>query len=90
LMVGRLVEKKGMSFGLRAFAQARQRDHRDGQTGFLVPERDVGALAEALRELLGSHALRTRLGEAARAKMEREYDARRQNAALEQLLLGTL
>jgi colanic acid/amylovoran biosynthesis glycosyltransferase len=181
LMVGRLVEKKGMSFGLRAFAQARQREPEarlsivgagplrraleqearrlgiaeavrfmgalpsegvraamldadvllcpsvetsrgdresgvlvlkeaaatglstigtchggipeiieHGQTGFLVPERDVGALAEALRELLGSHALRTRLGEAARAKMEREYDARRQNAALEQLVLGTL
>jgi colanic acid/amylovoran biosynthesis glycosyltransferase len=181
LMVGRLVEKKGMSFGLRAFAQARQRepearlaivgdgplrraledeagrlgiaeavrfmgalpsegvraamgeadlllcpsvetqrgDRESGvlvlkeaaatglatvgtrhggipeiieheQTGLLVPERDVGALAEALIELLGSHALRTRLGDAARAKMEREYDARRQNAALEQLLLGTL
>jgi colanic acid/amylovoran biosynthesis glycosyltransferase len=181
LMVGRLVEKKGMSFGLRAFAEARaqepearlsivgdgplrhaleseserlglasavrflgalpsegvraamleadvllcpsvetERGDREsgvlvlkeaaatglatigtrhggipeiidhGQTGYLVPERDVGALAEALGELLANHTQRVRLGDAARAKMEREYDARRQNAALEQLLLSTL
>jgi colanic acid/amylovoran biosynthesis glycosyltransferase len=181
LMVGRLVEKKGMSFGLRAFAAARRREPaaslrivgdgplrraledeaqqlgiaqavcfagalpsegvraamldadvllapsvetdsgdresgllvlkeaaatglcaigsrhggipeiiEHGQTGFLVAERDVGALAEALSELLTSHALRARLGAAARAKMERQYDARRQNATLERLLLGTL
>jgi len=48
----------------------------DGVTGFLVPEGDVYALAERLRGLIADAALRARMGAAARAKMEREYDNR--------------
>lgn len=56
----------------------------DGVTGFLVPERDVRALAARLRELIADPALRARMGRAARAKMESEYDNRRCVATLEQ------
>jgi glycosyltransferase involved in cell wall biosynthesis len=55
----------------------------DGVTGFLVPERDVDAMAERLDLLLGDAELRTRMGRAARAKMEREYDNRERVAELE-------
>ncbi len=46
----------------------------DGETGFLVPERNVGALADRLTRLLSDDDLRTRMGRAARRKMEREFD----------------
>lgn len=44
--------------------------------GVLVDERDPAALADALERLLGDAALRDRLAAAARAKIEREFDAR--------------
>jgi glycosyltransferase involved in cell wall biosynthesis len=46
----------------------------DGATGFLVEERDVDTLADRLRRLLGSSALRDRFGLAARRRMEAEYE----------------
>jgi glycosyltransferase involved in cell wall biosynthesis len=52
-------------------------------TGFLVPEKDVAATAERLGRLLGDAELRRRMGVAARAKMEREYDIVERIAALE-------
>ncbi len=55
----------------------------DGKTGFLVPERDVGRLAERLATLLRQPGLRRDFGRAARGKMEREYDIRKANARLE-------
>ena len=45
----------------------------DGVDGLLVPPRDVAALRAAIERLLGDDELRTRLGEAARAKAEREW-----------------
>ena len=48
----------------------------DGVTGFLVPERDVGALADRLSILLKDAELRRRMAVAARAKMQSEYDNR--------------
>ncbi len=63
----------------------------DGQTGFLVPERDPAALAERLQTLLGDQALRRQLGVAGRAKMMAQFDLAEQTAKLEALydeLLG--
>jgi colanic acid/amylovoran/stewartan biosynthesis glycosyltransferase WcaL/AmsK/CpsK len=57
----------------------------DGETGFLVPERDVDALADRLERLVRDPALRERMGEAARRKMEREFDNRVRVKALEDL-----
>jgi phosphatidylinositol alpha-1,6-mannosyltransferase len=46
----------------------------DGETGFVVPPRDVATVRAAIRDLLADDALRTRMGRAARARVEREYD----------------
>lgn len=59
----------------------------DGRTGCLVPERDVDALASALLDLADHPSRRASMGEAARAKIAREYDTRVQNERLESLLL---
>ena len=55
----------------------------DGETGFVVPERDADALAARLVDLLGSADLRSRMGTAARRLAEERFDAERQNAWLE-------
>jgi colanic acid/amylovoran biosynthesis glycosyltransferase len=57
----------------------------DGVTGFLVNERDVEGLADRLGRLVRDQNLRAQLGRAARAKMEREFDNRRQVDELEKL-----
>ena len=57
----------------------------DGDTGFLVRERDVDGLADRLRRLLADADLRVRMGRAARAKMAREFDNRCQVDELERL-----
>ncbi|ABI61142.1 Glycosyltransferase [Granulibacter bethesdensis CGDNIH1] len=58
---------------------------RDGETGFLTPERDVEALARRMNDLLDDDALRRRMGHAARRMAEREFDRQRQTAGLETL-----
>ena len=45
----------------------------DGETGFLVPPRDPQSLCDRLDRLLGDSALRTRLGQAGRARVLREF-----------------
>jgi glycosyltransferase involved in cell wall biosynthesis len=45
----------------------------DGETGLLVPPRDVGALAGAIRELTGDAERARRLGAAGRDRVEREF-----------------
>ncbi|HEV2678445.1 MAG TPA: glycosyltransferase [Aliidongia sp.] len=57
----------------------------DGETGFLVSERDPAALASRLNDLLDDPALRRRMGAAARALVERQFDIRRQTGTLEDL-----
>ncbi len=57
----------------------------DGETGYLVAERDVDALAAALDALLDSPDLRRRLGEAGRRLVQTRFDLHRQTRELERL-----
>jgi colanic acid/amylovoran biosynthesis glycosyltransferase len=57
----------------------------DGVTGILVPQRDAGALAEALMSLERDSEMRARLGRAGRARIERDFElgaSTRRRAAL--------
>ena len=62
----------------------------DGRTGFLVPERDEGALGERLGELMDDAALRHRMGAEGRALAEQRFDIHQQTALLETLYDGLL
>ena len=55
----------------------------DGRTGFLVPERDVAALAERLTRVLADHGTAKKLGEAGRRRVEERFDLAAQAASLE-------
>jgi glycosyltransferase involved in cell wall biosynthesis len=57
----------------------------DQKTGYLVPERDVEAMAARIVKLITQPELCAALGHAARLKMEREYDKRGRIAELEHL-----
>lgn len=49
----------------------------DGETGFVVPSEDHAAFAGALARLLADPALRGRLGQEARARVEADFTVRR-------------
>lgn len=53
-----------------------------GETGFLVPVRDVEALAAAMRRFLQEPKLIERLGRAGRARAEQVFDVARVNAQM--------
>lgn len=57
----------------------------EGETGFLVPERDIDSLAIAMGTLLANPPLRQRMGAAARSRVEQSFDIRRQTAYLEDI-----
>lgn len=59
-----------------------------GETGWLVPPRDVPALRSRLRELLGDPSRRREMGAAGRARYEREFTARRMAEATAVVLRG--
>jgi glycosyltransferase involved in cell wall biosynthesis len=54
----------------------------EGVTGLIVPPKNVERLAEALRTLVGSKELRRSLGQAARQRVVRSFDARLINEAV--------
>jgi colanic acid/amylovoran biosynthesis glycosyltransferase len=54
----------------------------DGISGYLVPERDVGQLAQRLTELIEHPERWSTLGKAGRAKVEQEFDINRLNELL--------
>jgi glycosyltransferase involved in cell wall biosynthesis len=54
----------------------------DGETGYLVPPRDPGALAAAIERVLADPAHARRMGSAARARAERLFDLRKNVATL--------
>jgi colanic acid/amylovoran biosynthesis glycosyltransferase len=56
---------------------------RDGETGFLVPERDDAALAEKLDMLLSDTALARRMGRRGREYVCEAFDLRKQTRLLE-------
>ncbi len=58
-------------------------DH--GETGFLVPERDVEGLAESLTTILTDEDLRRQMGKNARLKAEKQFDIRMRNKKLEEI-----
>jgi glycosyltransferase involved in cell wall biosynthesis len=62
----------------------------DGKTGFLVAERDVGALADRLLALLRNAELRGRMGEAGRKRIEEKFDIRKQAKRLEEIYDETI
>ena len=57
----------------------------DGETGYLVPERDAGALAERLAVLLANEELRADFGRKSRLKMERQFGVRSVSSRLEEI-----
>ena len=48
----------------------------DGENGFLVPQRDVPALANALETLMVNRELRIRMGHRARERVVTDFDSR--------------
>ncbi len=54
----------------------------DGASGFLVPERDVEALADRILHLVRRPELRQQMGRAGRRKVEEAYDVARQTDRL--------
>jgi len=60
----------------------------DGQTGFLVPQRDVDAMAAAIRTLLDDSSLRATLGRQAQERAVACFDVGGQVEKLEDVLLS--
>ncbi len=55
----------------------------DGETGLLVPQRDVEALAARMTQLLDDRSMREQMGRQARRLVEQRFNIRRQTEKLE-------
>jgi glycosyltransferase involved in cell wall biosynthesis len=63
---------------------------RDGRSGFLVPQGDARALAEALLQILGDRSLGARMGEEGQAICREGFSVERMVNETAQLLCGLL
>jgi len=57
----------------------------DGQSGFLVPEKDTEAMAEKLKELIVNSELRINMGKLGRSQVESNYDRKKEIDQLDNL-----
>lgn len=62
----------------------------DGQTGYIVPQRDIDSLAHAIIKLINDAALRQRMGHAGRERVEDEFSFRRRLQRIEALYAAVL
>lgn len=62
----------------------------DGKTGFLIPEKDVDALAEKLEYLIEHPEIWPKTGRAGREFIEKHYDIKKLNKRLVQIYKGLL
>lgn len=62
----------------------------DGKTGFLVPEKDINALADRLTTLLKNPLLRREMGETGRKKVEVDFDISKQTKRLEDIYMDLI
>ena len=62
----------------------------DGVSGYLVPPGDPIPLVGAVEKLIEDPALRSRFGAAGRARVEKEFDVRREAARLQSILTTAL
>lgn len=59
---------------------------KDGVSGFLVPERDIGALTERLDYLIQNKSVRNKMGKEGRLFIERHYNLEKEITKLEYLM----
>jgi glycosyltransferase involved in cell wall biosynthesis len=57
----------------------------NGETGFILPQRDVHGLARAIMALVDDHQLRRNMGQAGRERVERNFSFTRRLGLVEQL-----
>lgn len=62
----------------------------DGETGFLVPERDAKAMADKLTALIKDADLRRRMGEKGRERVEENFTSKRMAENIDRLYLELL
>lgn len=60
----------------------------EGQTGYLVDQKNVDGMAEAMEKLANDVDLRVAMGKAGRARMMQHFDTKKQVARLENAILG--
>jgi len=84
---------EAMAFGLPVVATAVDGTPEvvfNGETGILVPPRSPARLAQALAALIEDAALRKKLGENGRARVEREFTDRAMARRVDELYRGLL
>jgi len=60
----------------------------DGTTGFLVPEKDISAIAEKLKILIDKPSLRLEMGRRGRKHIEERFNAKNEIEKVEKLMRG--